>query len=78
VGLSEVLILVIAVAGFVAGYLAAVLRHGDTKVGTPSASHNSVRNAIAQVRELARRTLCKPPKYNEFVAYLDWLEQQHP
>ena len=77
-GLSEVLILVIAVAGFVAGYLAAVLRHGDTKVGTPSASHNSVRNAIAQVRELARRTLCKPPKYNEFVAYLDWLEQQHP
>jgi len=55
----------------------AVRRH-RTKVGTPSASHNSVRNAIAQVRESARRTLCKPPKYNEFVAYLDWLEQQHP
>ncbi len=40
-GLSEVLILVMAVAGFAVGYLAAVLRHGDAKVGTPSASHNS-------------------------------------
>ena len=40
-GLSEVLILVAAVAGFATGYLAAVLRHGDTKAGTPSASHNS-------------------------------------
>ena len=39
-GLSEVLILVAAVAGFATGYLAAVLRHGDTNVGTPSASHN--------------------------------------
>ena len=29
-GLSEVLILVMAVAGFAVGYLAAVLRHGDT------------------------------------------------
>ena len=53
-------------------------RQQGAKVGTPSASHNSVRNAIAQVRESARRTLCKPPKYNEFVAYLDWLERQHP
>ena len=42
-GLSEVLILVMAIAGFAAGYLAAVLRHGDTKEGTPSASHNSSR-----------------------------------
>jgi len=41
VGLSEVLILVMAVAGFAVGYLAAVLRHGDTKVGAHSASHNS-------------------------------------
>ena len=40
-GLSEVLILVAAVAGFATGYLAAVLRHGDTNVGTPSASHNT-------------------------------------
>ena len=39
-GLSEVLILVMAVAGFVAGYLAAMLRHGYAKEGTPSASHN--------------------------------------
>lgn len=39
-GLSEVLILVMAVVGFVFGYLAAVLRHGDTKEGIPSASHN--------------------------------------
>ena len=55
-----------------------IFRRRNTKEGTPSASHNSVRNAIAQVRESARRTLAKPPKYNEFVAYLDWLEQQHP
>jgi DnaJ-class molecular chaperone len=41
VGLSEVLILAMAVAGFAAGYLAAVLRHGDANVGTPSASHNT-------------------------------------
>ena len=52
-------------------------RH-NTKVGTPSASHNSTRNAIAQVRESARRTLGKPATYTAFVAHLDWLEQQHP
>ena len=49
-GLSEVLILVMAVAGFAAGYLAAVLRHGDTKVGTPSASHNTHLDEIALLR----------------------------
>ena len=45
-GLSEVLILVMAVAGFAVGYLAAVLRHGDTKVGNPSASTNNARDEI--------------------------------
>ena len=74
--------LLILVAGIAIGvFMYAVYENRprqNTKVGTPSASHNSVRNAIAQVRESARRTLCKPPKYNEFVAYLDWLEQQHP
>jgi hypothetical protein len=50
----------------------------EVAAGTPSASHNSVRNAIAQVREHARCTLGKPPTYTDFVAHLDWLEQQHP
>ena len=45
-GLSEIMILVMAVVGFVAGYLGAVLRHGDTWAGTPSASHNNARGEI--------------------------------
>ena len=54
-GLSEVLILVAAVAGFATGYLAAVLRHGDTKAGTPSASHN---------RQITKPAACEKCDYD--------------
>ena len=47
-GLSEIMILVMALVGFAAGYLGAVLRHGDTWVGTPSASHNTGMDSISQ------------------------------
>ena len=46
--LSAILIVFSGLAGFAIGYLSAILCHGDTKVGTPSASHNKPRNAISK------------------------------
>ena len=79
-GLSEVLILVMTIAGFAAGYLAAVLRHGDTKVCTPSASHNSVRSAsCANCRKNIDDLRCESGGWNGSGSCTMWAPRnQHP
>lgn len=52
--LAPILIIFVALVGYAMGYLSAMWRYKDTKVGTPSASHNSARLAISLLSRLDR------------------------